>query len=85
MAVELRRPVYGVVSAKSLNFEYFLNAISSTNWEITELMSQHNVYVDFILQVNFNNLTQFLTLQKDFGRVFVMRFRYFYSFRTNFS
>ncbi len=48
---ELRIPVYGAVAARSLNFQQLHQRVSSVNWEISELMSQHSSYVDFLVQV----------------------------------
>ncbi len=53
MAVEVRRCAYGAVASRALNYEHLLQLVVGTKWDIVELMSQHSVYVDFLVQVSY--------------------------------
>lgn len=52
---ELRVPVYRAVTEKILNQEQILSAIASVKWDIRDIMSEHNPYVDYILRVSINS------------------------------
>jgi len=47
---ELRYPVYQAVTDRILNQEQIINSITSIKWDIRDIMSQHNGYVDIILR-----------------------------------
>ncbi|TNN62314.1 Syndetin [Liparis tanakae] len=49
-ASELRKPIYWIVAAKAIDYEQMLLLMSGVKWDIREIMSQHNVYVDVLLQ-----------------------------------
>uniref|UniRef100_A0AAZ3P0J1 Syndetin n=1 Tax=Oncorhynchus tshawytscha TaxID=74940 RepID=A0AAZ3P0J1_ONCTS len=49
-ASELRKPIYWVVAAKALDYEQMLLLMAGVKWDIREIMSQHNVYVDVLLK-----------------------------------
>uniref|UniRef100_A0A8C8F464 VPS50 subunit of EARP/GARPII complex n=1 Tax=Oncorhynchus tshawytscha TaxID=74940 RepID=A0A8C8F464_ONCTS len=46
---ELRKPICWVVAAKALDYEQMLLLMAAVKWDIREIMSQHNVYVDVLL------------------------------------
>lgn len=48
---ELRYPVYQAVTDKLLNTEHIVSLIGAVKWDIKDIMSQHNNYVDIILTV----------------------------------
>uniref|UniRef100_A0A8C2ZJP3 VPS50 subunit of EARP/GARPII complex n=1 Tax=Cyclopterus lumpus TaxID=8103 RepID=A0A8C2ZJP3_CYCLU len=50
-ASELRKPIYWIVAAKAIDYEQMLLLMAGVKWDIREIMSQHNVYVDVLLQV----------------------------------
>ncbi|XP_060798737.1 syndetin isoform X1 [Neoarius graeffei] len=49
-ASELRKPTYWIVAAKAIDYEQMLLLMSGVKWDIKEIMSQHNVYVDVLLK-----------------------------------
>ncbi|KAG7281342.1 hypothetical protein CRUP_023493, partial [Coryphaenoides rupestris] len=49
-ASELRKPIYWMVAAKAIDYEQMLLMMSGVKWDIKEIMSQHNVYVDILLK-----------------------------------
>uniref|UniRef100_A0A8C2ZJS0 VPS50 subunit of EARP/GARPII complex n=1 Tax=Cyclopterus lumpus TaxID=8103 RepID=A0A8C2ZJS0_CYCLU len=49
-ASELRKPIYWIVAAKAIDYEQMLLLMAGVKWDIREIMSQHNVYVDVLLQ-----------------------------------
>lgn len=51
-AVDLRRPVYMAVVAQSFDLRQILITMTKINWEVKDVMSQHNTYIDVILRVN---------------------------------
>lgn len=51
-ANELRKPVYWIVAAKAIDYEQMLLLMANVKWDVKEIMSQHNVYVDSLLKVN---------------------------------
>ncbi|KAK6190358.1 hypothetical protein SNE40_002246 [Patella caerulea] len=57
IAVELRRPVYKHVSLRSVDYDSILQQMNTVKWDIKDIMSQHNSYVDTLLKnfINFNN------------------------------
>lgn len=51
VSVELREPVYMYVASKCVQHEQILQSMDKINWEIVkEIMSQHNLYVDQLIQ-----------------------------------
>ncbi|CAJ1083919.1 syndetin [Xyrichtys novacula] len=50
-ASELRKPIYWIVAAKAIDYEQMLLMMAGVKWDIREIMSQHNVYVDALLKV----------------------------------
>lgn len=50
-ASELRKPIYWIVAAKAIDYEQMLLLMVGVKWDIKEIMSQHNVYVDVLLKV----------------------------------
>ena len=48
---ELRHPVYQAVTDRVLNQDSIVALISAVKWDIKDIMSQHNSYVDMILRV----------------------------------
>lgn len=50
IAVELREPIYMHVAAKYIQHEQVLQSMERVNWEVKEIMSQHNLYVDQLIQ-----------------------------------
>ncbi|KAM9776369.1 syndetin isoform 1-T1 [Syngnathus typhle] len=49
-ASELRKPIYWIVAAKAIDYEQMLLLMSGVKWDIKEIMSQHNMYVDVLLK-----------------------------------
>uniref|UniRef100_A0A7N6AGH2 VPS50 EARP/GARPII complex subunit n=1 Tax=Anabas testudineus TaxID=64144 RepID=A0A7N6AGH2_ANATE len=49
-ASELRKPIYWIVAAKAIDYEQMLLMMAGVKWDIREIMSQHNVYVDVLLK-----------------------------------
>ncbi|XP_034017409.1 syndetin [Thalassophryne amazonica] len=49
-ASELRKPIYWIVAAKAIDYEQMLLLMVGVKWDIREIMSQHNVYVDVLLK-----------------------------------
>ncbi|XP_064204347.1 syndetin isoform X1 [Anguilla rostrata] len=49
-ASELRKPIYWMVAAKAIDYEQMLLLMAGVKWDIKEIMSQHNVYVDVLLK-----------------------------------
>ncbi|XP_077599038.1 syndetin isoform X2 [Stigmatopora nigra] len=47
---ELRKPIYWMVAAKAIDYEQMLLLMSGVKWDIREIMSQHNIYVDVLLK-----------------------------------
>lgn len=50
-ASELRKPIYWIVAARAIDYEQMLLLMAGVKWDIREIMSQHNVYVDVLLKV----------------------------------
>ncbi|CAL1535105.1 unnamed protein product [Lymnaea stagnalis] len=50
MACEVRKPVYSVVSRQSIIYESVLQQMGTVRWDIKEIMSQHNAYIDLLLK-----------------------------------
>lgn len=46
----LRRPVYMAVVAQAFDLRQMLTTMSKINWEVKDVMSQHNTYIDVILR-----------------------------------
>lgn len=51
-ASELRKPVYWIVAAKAIDYEQMLLLMANVKWDVKEIMSQHNIYVDALLKVS---------------------------------
>ncbi|XP_018413087.1 PREDICTED: syndetin [Nanorana parkeri] len=49
-ASELRKPIYWIVAAKAIDYEQLLVLMANVKWDVKEIMSQHNVYVDALLK-----------------------------------
>ncbi|XP_030747477.1 syndetin [Sitophilus oryzae] len=49
-AIHLRRPVYMAVVAQIFDLRQILVSMSKINWEVKDVMSQHNSYIDMILR-----------------------------------
>ncbi|XP_078519783.1 syndetin [Lissotriton helveticus] len=49
-ASELRKPIYWIVAARAIDYEQMLLLMASVKWDVKEIMSQHNVYVDALLK-----------------------------------
>ncbi|XP_031470167.1 syndetin [Phasianus colchicus] len=49
-ANELRKPVYWIVAAKAIDYEQMLLLMANVKWDVKEIMSQHNIYVDSLLK-----------------------------------
>ncbi|CAL4139788.1 unnamed protein product, partial [Meganyctiphanes norvegica] len=50
IAPEIRHHVYMAVAAQVIDYDGILNRMSSVKWDISDLMSQHNQYVDVLLR-----------------------------------
>ncbi|XP_075778477.1 syndetin isoform X3 [Pelodiscus sinensis] len=49
-ANELRKPIYWIVAAKAIDYEQMLLLMANVKWDVKEIMSQHNIYVDSLLK-----------------------------------
>ncbi|XP_008194931.2 syndetin [Tribolium castaneum] len=49
-AKDLRKPVYMSVGAQAFDLRQILVSMAKINWEVKEVMSQHNTYIDRILR-----------------------------------
>ncbi|XP_032093285.1 syndetin isoform X1 [Thamnophis elegans] len=49
-ASELRKPIYWIVAAKAIDYEQMLLQMANMKWDVKEIMSQHNIYVDSLLK-----------------------------------
>ncbi|XP_048195990.1 syndetin isoform X1 [Perognathus longimembris pacificus] len=49
-ASELRKPIYWIVAGKAIDYEQMLLLMASVKWDVKEIMSQHNIYVDALLK-----------------------------------
>lgn len=49
-ASELRKPIYWIVAGKAIDYEQMLLLMTNVKWDVKEIMSQHNVYVDALLK-----------------------------------
>ncbi|XP_076450690.1 syndetin-like [Babylonia areolata] len=49
MATELRKPVYCPVASRAISYEHVLQQMNNVRWDIKEIMSQHNSYIDTLL------------------------------------
>lgn len=49
-AHELRRPIYQAVAGRVVDFNMIINFMSNVKWDIKEIMSEHNTYVDMLLR-----------------------------------
>ncbi|XP_057588290.1 syndetin isoform X1 [Hippopotamus amphibius kiboko] len=49
-ASELRKPIYWIVAGKAIDYEQTLLLMASVKWDVKEIMSQHNMYVDALLK-----------------------------------
>ncbi|WAR02379.1 VPS50-like protein [Mya arenaria] len=50
MAAELRKPVYWSVSLRVIPYDTVLQHMATVRWDVKEIMSQHNTYVDVLMQ-----------------------------------
>lgn len=50
MAAELRKPVYWTVSVQAVDYDNILHHMSGVKWDVKDIMSQHNSYVDVMLK-----------------------------------
>ncbi|KAB1276690.1 Syndetin [Camelus dromedarius] len=51
-ASELRKPIYWIVAGKAIDYEQMLLLMANVKWDIKEIMSQHNIYVDALLKAS---------------------------------
>ncbi|XP_074039810.1 vacuolar protein sorting 50 isoform X1 [Leptinotarsa decemlineata] len=65
-AADMRYPVYMAVVAKAFDLRQILILMSKINWEVRDVRSMHNSYIDVILK-EVQNFTQYL--EKVSGRV----------------
>jgi len=49
--VDLRKPVYGRVICKAIDYNQVLSMMTKVNWEVKDIMCEHSRYVDYFLQV----------------------------------
>lgn len=49
-AIELRRPVYVIVSSRAVDYDKILNIMGTVKWDVHDIMSQHSAYVDLMLR-----------------------------------
>lgn len=53
VAVDLRKPVYGRVICKAIDYNQVLGIMAKVNWEVKDIMCEHSRYVDYFLQVSY--------------------------------
>jgi len=46
---KIKNPIYIYISRVAINYTQIIESISRTNWDLDEILSQHNNYVDVIL------------------------------------
>ena len=51
MATELCKPVYWTVSLRVIQYDLVLQQMSTVKWDVKEIMSQHNPYIDSLIKV----------------------------------
>lgn len=51
-ASELRKPIYWIVAGKAIDYEQMLLLMANVKWDVKEIMSQHNIYVDTLLKAS---------------------------------
>ncbi|KAH0503626.1 Syndetin [Microtus ochrogaster] len=51
-ASELRKPIYWIVAGKAIDYEQMLLLMTNVKWDVKEIMSQHNIYVDALLKAS---------------------------------
>lgn len=56
MAAELRKPIYKAVAVHAIDYEFVLQQMSNVRWDVKEIMSQHNNYVDHLLAVRYTHI-----------------------------
>lgn len=49
-AQELRRPVYRYVASRIIDYDKTLQLMTGVRWDIRDIMSQHNAYVDMLVR-----------------------------------
>ncbi|XP_058972812.1 syndetin [Pocillopora verrucosa] len=49
-AQELRRPVYRSVGSRVIDYDQTLQLMTGVRWDIRDIMSQHNAYVDILVR-----------------------------------
>ena len=54
---EVRRSIFMAVATKCLNSESILKHMAKVSWDVKEVQSQHNQYVDILLRVSSIKLT----------------------------
>lgn len=52
VAIDLRKPVYGRVICKAIDYTQVLSMMAKVNWEVKDIMCEHSKYVDYFLQVS---------------------------------
>ena len=67
MAAELRKPVYWTVSVHSIDYDLVLGHMTAVRWDVKEIMSLHNSYVDVLLKVYILCNVNFCVLNYRFG------------------
>lgn len=50
--MDLRWSAYGCVATKVLNYSQFVKQVMQVNWDVSDLQSQHSIYVDSIISVS---------------------------------
>ncbi|XP_050424950.1 syndetin isoform X2 [Adelges cooleyi] len=50
VAVDLRKPVYGRVVCKAIDYNQVHSMMTKVNWEVKDIMCEHSRYVDYFLQ-----------------------------------
>ena len=63
---ELRYPVYQAVTDRLLNQDHIVALIGAVKWDIKEIMSQHNSYVDIILMVSWHTHPSFIIMNSGY-------------------
>lgn len=51
-ASELCKPIYWIVAGKAIDYEQMLLLMANVKWDVKEIMSQHNIYVDTLLKAS---------------------------------
>ncbi len=74
---KMRQPIYLHISKVAIDYQQIGDSISRVNWDIEELMSQHNAYIDLLLRqveqfiFDINSLKEQLVVERRILNIFL--------------